>query len=202
MLALAFDTTSSGFSIALLQDKKLLAETVISESGKQSEWLVLEIEKLLKSQSLSYSNIDLIAATNGPGSFTGTRIGSTCAKTIKLAINKDLIFVSTLEAAAFECQKEGKILTVIDAGNDEIFIAEFLKKDGNLQQLSKAKTINRSELENNLPQDEFYLLEKQLSEISAKSVGLLALEKFCNHSHLENQNPLYLRDPKIGVRKK
>jgi tRNA threonylcarbamoyl adenosine modification protein YeaZ len=202
VLILAFDTSSSGFSIALLEEDKLISKTTISQSGKQSELLVLEIENLLKSQNIRYQNLDLIAATNGPGGFTGTRIGTTCAKTINLAINKNLIFVSTLEVIAFASKKIGKIFTILEAGNDELFIGAFDNNGLDLREISPAQTIQKADLEQYLPQDANFQLVRNSDEIDPYLLGLLALQKFRNKSELINQDTIYLRDPKIGVRKK
>ena len=97
MLALAFDTAGSGLFIALINDEKVLSKKIISESGRQSELLVVEIEKILREQKIWYQDLGLIVATKGPGSFTGTRIGLTVARTIKLATNLPLILINSDE---------------------------------------------------------------------------------------------------------
>jgi tRNA threonylcarbamoyladenosine biosynthesis protein TsaB len=201
MLVLAFDTSVSGFSVALLEDQKILTQSVVTEKGKQSEFLVVEIEKALKSQNIHYQDLDLIAATNGPGSFTGIRIGVTCAKTLKLATNKPLILLSSLEVTAFSCNEKGKLTIAIEAGMEELFIADFLKEDGKLTQTSAAKAVKISELENSLSPDSL-LIRKNGGELSADMVGLLALQKFHNGDAEKSQNPIYLREPNISKRKK
>jgi tRNA threonylcarbamoyladenosine biosynthesis protein TsaB len=107
MFVLAFDTAGSGFSIALLNEDKVVDKNVISESGKQSELLILEIEKTLRSQKIWYQDLDLIVATKGPGSFTGTRIGLTAARTIKAATNLPLILINSDEVKNFEIDQIG-----------------------------------------------------------------------------------------------
>ena len=87
MYILALDTSSNSLSIALNNDNNTLSELTISPSSNQSEILISEIEKILAKNHISYQDLSLIAATNGPGSFTGSRIGLTAARTIKLATN-------------------------------------------------------------------------------------------------------------------
>ncbi len=203
MLVLAFDTSISGFTIALLSDSKTIAKTTITEAGKQSELLVLEIEKILKSQNIWYQDLDLIAASKGPGSFTGTRIGITCAKTIKLACKLPLILVSSLEVAAFAYKShEGKIFVTLDAGLGELFTAEFLSEKGSLSQISKASTIKAEELTKYLPQDQFLLCKASEKDITAEAVGLIALDKRNSGKIEENEDAVYLRQPQISQRKK
>ena len=128
-LILAFDTSSSGFSVALLADKKILSKTVISESGKQSELLIPEIEKILLQNKIWYQNLDLIATTNGPGSFTGTRIGLSAARTLKLSTNLPLILVNSCEAIAYKYrEKSEKIFVLLDAKAGDFFYAKYGKQ--------------------------------------------------------------------------
>jgi len=128
-LILAFDTSASGFCVALLADKKILSKTVISESGKQSELLISEIEKILLQNKIWYQNLDLIATTNGPGSFTGTRIGLSAARTLKLSTNLPLILVNSCEAIACKYRKKNeKIFVLLDAKAGDFFYAEYEKE--------------------------------------------------------------------------
>ena len=125
MRVLAFDTTASTLSVALLLDDKILSKNTIFESGKQSELLIPEIEKILHQNKIWYQDLDLITTTNGPGSFTGTRIGLTCARTLKLATNIGLILVNSCEALAFKYrQKHKNIFVIIDAKAGDFFYSK------------------------------------------------------------------------------
>ena len=126
MKTLALDTTSATLSVALLNDNQVLSKSTIYENGKQAELLVPEIEKILTQNKIWYQDLDLIAATNGPGSFTGTRIGLTVARTLKLATNLPLILLNSCEVIAYKYRKRAeKIFVVLDARADEFFYAEF-----------------------------------------------------------------------------
>lgn len=130
MRILAFDTSASGFSVAIAEDKKILSQKIITESGKQSEFLILEIEELLRKNKIWYQDLDLIATTNGPGSFTGTRIGLTAARTIKLATNLPLILVNSCETVAYKYrEKSAKIFVILDAQAGDFFYAEYGIRD-------------------------------------------------------------------------
>lgn len=107
MLILAFDTAGSDLSAAILNEEKVLSKNTISESGKQSELLIVEIEKLLREQKIWYQDLDLIVATKGPGSFTGTRIGLTAARVIKAATNLPLILINSDEVKNFKIDQIG-----------------------------------------------------------------------------------------------
>ncbi len=214
MKILAFDTTNSTLSVALLEDQKLLSKNTIVESGKQAEFLVSEIEKILHEHKIWYQDLDLITATQGPGSFTGVRIGLTVARTLKIATNKPLILINSLEALAFANRHyQGEILVVIDAKMDEFFIGKFLAQNGEITTIIESQVVKLENIGDFIPQGEFLLcgsgkkiisdlINKKLTDeseiIEADIVGLLALKK----SPSQTPDALYLRGPKITERKK
>lgn len=212
-IVLAFDTTVSTLSVALLQDQKILSKNTISESGKQAEMLLPQIEEILRANNIWYQDLDLIAATQGPGSFTGVRIGLTVARTLKIATNKPLILINSLEALAFKHRNQPKeIFVAIDAKMDEFFIASFKSKNGKLETITEPQLVKQEEIKNFLPKENFLLCSSAknlitnetspLEEIAeADTVGLLALEKWNRKDYLET-DALYLRAPKITERKK
>ncbi len=102
MFVLAFDTAASELSVALLKEEETLTQNTIKESGKQSELLIPEIEKILREQKIWYQDLGLIVATKGPGSFTGTRIGLTVARVIKASTNLPLILINSDEVKNLE----------------------------------------------------------------------------------------------------
>ncbi len=215
MKILAFDTSASGFSVALTSDDRILTKTAITEAGKQSEFLILEIEKILKENKIWYQDLDLIATTNGPGSFTGTRIGLTTARTIKLATNLPLILINSCEAVAYKYhEKSEKIFVLLDAKADDFFYT-----DGYLEpQLAR-----RDDLLSIFPKEKFFLcgsgkkiaaeilkkekrkfeMSEEEDEIEADLIALLAHKKFQkNRKGTQDLDPIYLRDPRISERKK
>lgn len=219
MLILAFDTSGPGFSVALLRarfqtthgkeeqlsasDEKILATKKIIQNGKQSELLILTIEEILKSQNIWYQDLNLIAATNGPGSFTGSRIGVTCAKTIAIACKLPLIFVSTLEVIAFTFGVDGKNFIALDCDNNELFIAEFFKEKKDLKQTLDTRVIKKEEFDWHLPKDKnLSIISKNISDLNAENIAFLAKEKFIKGDVITDKTAIYLRDPKIGKRKK
>lgn len=219
MKTLALDTTSSTLSVALLDDNQVLAKNTIYENGKQAELLIPEIEKILTQNKIWYQDLDLIAATNGPGSFTGTRIGLTVARTLRLATNLPLLLLNSCEVIAYKYRERAeKVFVVLDARADEFFYAEFERQIMKQVQLSSL-----ADLPNILPTTDFFLcgsgkknaakilreknlkfeMDEEEDVIEADLVGLLALEKFQNNVELsENLDPIYLRAPRISERKK
>lgn len=223
MKILAFSTIDSAISIALLNDKKIIAKSSVKESGKQAELLIPEIEKILQENNLNYSDLDLITTINGPGSFTSIRIGLTAAKIFKLASKLPLITLNSCEVIAYKYRHfSGKIITLIDAKMDEFFYGEFLSQNQQIKQVSELQLVKLEELSQVFPQENFLLcgsgkniaakiLEKdqkifEMTEeedlIEADVIGLMAYEKFLSNQNNGKENPIYIRQPKIGKRKK
>lgn len=221
MKILAFDSTATNFSVALLSNQKILSKNLITESGKQAELLIPQIEEVLNQNNIWYQDLDLIATTSGPGSFTGTRIGLTVARTIKLATNLPLILINSCQAIAYKYHhKAEKIFVIIDAKADEFFYAEF---DQKTKTEAEPKLAKLEELAQIFPQEKFFLcgsgkkiaakileeaqyqfeMNEEEDEIESAVVGLLAYEKFKNGEKFSTDlNPIYLRSPRITERKK
>lgn len=102
MRVLAFDTAFNGYSIALAEKDVCNAASTLREGNIQAERLVPAIEGLMQEAGTSYSALDAIVITIGPGSFIGLRVGLATARGLALAADKPLIGVSTLEAVAFQ----------------------------------------------------------------------------------------------------
>lgn len=199
MITLAFNTSAQSVSLALFKDEEILDFIENNESARQSELLVLQIENLLKKHQLNYRDLTLIAASSGPGSFTGTRIGITCAKTLQIALKKPLILINNLEAQAF-ASKDSQVFIALESLQNETFIAQFKKGDNCLEIITSPLVIPSNELENFLPKN-CSIIQKNISEISAKLIGEYAIFLFKNNRQSSN-DILYLRDPKIGVKTK
>lgn len=223
MKVLAFDTTNN-LSIALAEDQRIFSKIVISETGKQAELLIPEIEKILRENKIWYQDLDLICTTQGPGSFTGVRIGITAARALKLATNLPLIMPNSLETLAYKYRNSDKIIFVtIDARMDEFFVASFVSQNGKLLPILEPQIATPENLADLAPKENFLLcgsgkkivcdllLKKNLryetapedESIDANLLSLLALEKFTNNkTENTNKDPIYLRSPKISERKK
>jgi len=153
---LAFDTTNATLSVAILFNQKLVAQKNILENNKHSEMLIPAIEECLRQVKIWYQDLSAIAFTNGPGSFTGIRVGYSCAKALKIATNLPIIAVNSLEAIAYSylnCnatssslerageeksnnpERPERILVVNDARLGEFFIQEFIIKNNQLNNI-------------------------------------------------------------------
>lgn len=129
MIILAADTSSQALSVALKTDSFFEERTSAGRSVQHSERLVPTITELCKDAKISTKDIEVLACTRGPGSFTGLRIGMSALKGMAYALNRPLVSVSTMEvlANAVPCF-DGAIVTVMDAKKQRWYLAAFEKK--------------------------------------------------------------------------
>jgi tRNA threonylcarbamoyladenosine biosynthesis protein TsaB len=122
MLILAADASLPLLSVALLNDHTLLGAVALEGKGSRNEKLLPAIDWLLTESNVDRRAIDLFAATRGPGSFTGVRIGLATIQGLALALGKPVIAMSTHEAIAPEA---GNVWVVDDAGRGEFYVSRF-----------------------------------------------------------------------------
>ncbi|VAV84400.1 tRNA threonylcarbamoyladenosine biosynthesis protein TsaB [hydrothermal vent metagenome] len=204
---LAIDTSSVAGSIALIQDGSVTDELTVGKAGRHSEWLLPAIEEFLKGCKLDISEVDLFAAGNGPGSFTGLRIGVSTLKGLAWALSRPVIGVSTLEALAMNIKgQDALICPVFDARKGQVYTAFFILKHGCLERVTPDVAVNPEEISGLLAGtgllgesvplifighglsvygelikaeiDGSSFAEEGLWDVSAGNIGLLASSKF------------------------
>ena len=120
MKVLAFDTSSKALSLAILEDKQLLAETTINIKKNHSITLMPAIDFLMASLDLTPKDLDRIVVAEGPGSYTGLRIAVATAKTLAHTLNIELVGMSSL-LALVPNQQEGLIVPLMDARRNNVY---------------------------------------------------------------------------------
>lgn len=124
MKILAVDTSGFGGSVACSLASGHVQERPLSTEGRRhAQTLVLEVQSLLQSVDLKPSEIDSVAVSIGPGSFTGLRVGVVFAKTFAWANSCSLVAVDTFQAIAQRLgDREQPIAVVSDAQRQEVFL--------------------------------------------------------------------------------
>lgn len=118
---LAIDTSTMISTVTVGDDKEILGDFNVNQSKTHSESLVPMIETLLDLLGMTIRDIDKFIIAQGPGSFTGLRIGMTVAKTLAQVEKKDLITISTLKAMAAGSTSERAKLPLIDARSTRVY---------------------------------------------------------------------------------
>jgi len=129
MLLLATDTSGKHGSIALAKcgagEECDALEVVALAGGTFSAQLIPQIVALLEKHAFTKLDIGGFAVVSGPGSFTGLRVGLAAIKALAEVLEKPIAAVSLLEAVAESSQSQGRILAVLDAGRNEVYVGEF-----------------------------------------------------------------------------
>lgn len=144
MLILAVESSAGPASVAVLEDGKLLGESFVNTKQTHSQTLLPMVRELLRSLHKDCAEIDLFAVSNGPGSFTGVRIGVACVKGLAFPNNTPCCGVSTLEAIAINGRAfEGSVLcAAMDARRNQVYNALFEVKNGTLCRLTEDRAVS------------------------------------------------------------
>ncbi len=127
MKILALDTTANTSSVALLENESLIGIYTVNTKNTHSETLLPMIKHLLETLRLTNDDIDAYAVSNGPGSFTGVRIGVSTIKGLAFGKNKPCVEVSTIEALAQNLEGfEGIICPIMNARRGQAYTGAFL----------------------------------------------------------------------------
>ena len=218
MKILSVDSSSVSASVAITENGVTLAENFINNGLTHSQTLMPMVEKTLKDANVSVKDMELFAITNGPGSFTGVRIGIASVKGMADALNKKCVAISTLEAIAEPLKNEDCIAcAVMDARCNQVYTAIF--ENGN--RLCEDKAVLIDELGKELKSynkkvvfigdgsvlcyeklkdvvTDISIADEDIRYVHASSIGRLAEEKIKNGEMPTDSAklvPYYLRLP-------
>jgi tRNA threonylcarbamoyladenosine biosynthesis protein TsaB len=129
MKILAFDTSYGKCSVAISNGHQILATEYLHDNSQQAEKIVILIENALAKAACNYSDLDYVAVTTGPGSFTGIRIGLATARGILLSTKALPIAISTFEIINFRIKEQIRnhqfAISVVNAYRDQIYYQIF-----------------------------------------------------------------------------
>ena len=211
---LSLETATTNCSVSLSKDgKTIVLKEDNDKSYSHAERLHVYINEVLKEANLSSSNLDAIAVSKGPGSYTGLRIGVSAAKGLCFALDKPLISIPTLDVLAHQVKvNDGVIVSMLDARRMEVYSAVY---DSDYKQLrnTEAQILDEMSFEDYLQKGKVYFVgngvEKSKTLInhqnavfieaklpSANEMSLLAYNKY-KISDIEDVayfEPYYLKD--------
>lgn len=148
MKILSLDSSATVATVALFEDGRLLAEITLNNGNTHSETLLPMVETILRAYGETVDGIDFFAATTGPGSFTGVRIGAATVKGLAFSTGKPCVEVSTLEAIAENLTaRDGLICPVMNARRSQVYTALFKAEGGVLTRLMPDSALSIEELD-------------------------------------------------------
>lgn len=144
-LILQIETATTSCSIALAKDGTVLSAKTINQRNIHAEVITVFIGEIFAANGLTFQEMDAVAVSSGPGSYTGLRIGISTAKGLCFSLDKPLIAVETLQAMASgyltrikEVQGEFLLCPMIDARRMEVYTALFDQQLNRLEATSAA----------------------------------------------------------------
>ncbi|GAK53066.1 peptidase M22, glycoprotease [Candidatus Moduliflexus flocculans] len=138
MYILGIETSTMTGSVAIITEQHLIVEQTINTKITHAERLITAIDDTLRAVSLTIREIDGIAVSAGPGSFTGLRIGITTAKSLAYSLKKPIVAVSSLDALASQflfCNQ--LICPMLDARKKEVYSACYRNSGAMVQRVSE-----------------------------------------------------------------
>lgn len=198
MRSLYIDTSSSFLYAGITSDDKVLAECKKRLDHDLSKETLPEIIRLFEIAKLKPEQIDKIIVVNGPGSFTGIRIGITVAKVYAWSLNIPITTITSLEAMAISSESEKVKVPMIDARRDYVFAGAY---DNTGKTLIKPQHIKLEILLEQLSEVDDYVVitNDEIEEITTRepySPDILKIVNFCKERETINPhavNPDYLK---------
>jgi len=133
MIVLGIDTSGTTGGLALVTEDSVISECILDVRTTYSERLMIAFDFMMRESHLSVSEIDGVAVSRGPGSYTGLRIGATVAKTLCYCLDVPLIGVSTLRAIAQSVAGlDVTAVPMIDARRDRVYASAYVFKRGDV----------------------------------------------------------------------
>lgn len=151
MIVLGVDSSAKSASVAIVREDTILGEFFLNNGLTHSQTLQPMVENLLAVLGMDMNSIDVMAVNNGPGSFTGIRIGVAAVKGMAFARDTACVGVSTLYSLAKNVGPwEGIICPAMDARCGQVYNALFQQKEGKLERLCPDRAITVDQLKEEL----------------------------------------------------
>ena len=218
---LNIETATKNCSVALAKDgKTVLCKEIAEEGYSHAERLHVFMEEIIQEAGITFQDISAIAVSQGPGSYTGLRIGVSAAKGLCFALGIPLIALDTLQVLASQAKvSDGLIIPMLDARRMEVYSAIYTPNFENRRAV-QAEIITENSFEDLeetlyfvgdcaekckpfLNKENFIFLEK-IKYPSAKEMSLLSFEKHQKNDFVDVAyfEPYYLKDFMMTVSKK
>lgn len=169
MQILGIDTATKTLNLAIVRNSEIIIDYKIDSDGKtHSTKIIPLLNNMLILNELKISDIEGIAVSIGPGSFTGLRIGLSTAKGLAFALSIPIAGINTLESYAFSCLKlPGLLCPIIEARKGEYYYAIYSNQNNNLVSIKKCQCEKWSNIKKELLKREetVYVYGYRISEI-------------------------------------
>lgn len=189
MMYLLIDTSLKYPTVSIVEEDKILYLFHEEIDSDMSSKIMPIIDEGFKNINKNIIDIDKIFVVNGPGSFTGVRIGVTIGKTIAWALKKDIVTISSLEFMATTKVDTNYIVPIIDARRGNVFAGIY---DKNLNIIKDDKLINLEELKNSIDSN-YTIVSYDLNNVDIDVLKIINKHKNDKSINPHSVNPNYLK---------
>lgn len=161
MKILSLDSSAKVASVALCEDNMPISHNFLNTKLTHSQTLAVMIDQMMKNAGWDIDDIEMFGVSNGPGSFTGVRIGVSLIKGLAFNTKIPCVGVSTLLSLSYNLKGfDGIICPVMDARNNQVYNALFYSKDNKIERLCDDRAISIEALLSDLEKfdDKIYIL--------------------------------------------
>jgi tRNA threonylcarbamoyladenosine biosynthesis protein TsaB len=226
MKILGIDTSTPFLALGIVEDEKVLSELKFNAGQTHAQILLPSIDRVLKEASLNLEELEGIAVSIGPGSFTGLRISLATAKGLCFASGKPLISIPTLDGLVYSQKSPSyPLVPILDAKKNEVNSAVYDSREGKLKRVSDYWVTGIEKLVAKIPEEVIFLgpglevFKENLGKLcgekahflkgeenlpSGTAIAFLGLERIKDSQcdDLDKLEPLYLRSSEQELKSK
>ena len=173
MISLFIDTSMANVSISIVKDNKILSIIQEEIPNEHSKYATSYVKRVIDAAGIDANDIDNILVVNGPGSFTGVRIGVTIAKTYGYLINKEIIPVSSLKALAISSNKNVNVMSVITANRSSYYVGIY---DSEYNNIIDEEFVSREKLLELIDKYNPYIVSNDFNVVSVHKLNKVNLD--------------------------
>ena len=201
MKILGLESSALTASVAIMEDEQLVAEYTVNYKKTHSQTLLPMINEIMDMLGMECNEIDIIAVSSGPGSFTGLRIGIATGKGIALATDKAMIAVPTLKALSYnvrECVDSSTlVIPIMDARRESLYCAAYIFSETE-NEILKSTLLTYKEL---IGKIQNLISENKLEKIIFVGDGIPLLRNYCEEQKIEFKSKCKWLSGEIAVQK-
>ena len=159
MKVLGLDSSSSVLALGIIEDDRVLADVKVKLAGNLSEVLVDVLNQTLKDLDLEVQDVQALAYSIGPGSFTGLRVGLSFIKGLSFSTGIPIVAIPTLDALASQVNLVNTLVVpIVDAKKDLVYSALYTNRNGSLQKISEYMLLPLDKMVEKIPADALFIL--------------------------------------------
>ena len=187
MISLFIDTSMVNVSISVVKDDKILSIIQEDIPNEHSKYATSYVKNVLDNANIDANDIDNILVVNGPGSFTGVRIGVTIAKTYGYLINKEIIPVSSLKSLAISSHEKDIVMSVIQANRSNYYVGIY---DSNYNELIPEQFVSGNRLLELVHEYNPYIVSNDFNVVGKSKLNKVNLDILAIVNYYKDKNKI------------